>query len=110
MEKSYACFEASYNLQKQGVVAGQLGYMNLLGEGTKKDNDKAIRYLDEGHELMDPESMHLLAQCYENGWGVPKDNAKSERLMTEAAELSIPDQVNIIQTYINAMIDDMKKE
>ena len=110
MEKSYTCFEASYNLQKQGFVAGQLGYMNLLGEGTKEDNDKAIRYLDEGHELMDPGSMHLLAQCYENGWGVPKDNAKSERLMTEAAELSIPDQVNIIQTYTNAMIDDMKKE
>ncbi len=24
MEKSYTCFEASYNLQKQGIVAGQL--------------------------------------------------------------------------------------
>lgn len=109
VKKSYACFEASYSLQKQGVVAGQLGYMNLLGEGTKENDEKAIRYLDEGYKLKDPGSTHLLAQCYENGWGVPKDKAKSDRLMAEVVKLPIPDQVSIIQTYTNAMIADIKK-
>lgn len=109
MEKSYACFQASYNILKQGIVAGQLGYMTLIGEGTTENNEEALKYLNEGYKLMDPAATQLLAQCYENGWGVPKDKTKSERLIAEAANLPIPDQASIIQTYTNAMIADMIK-
>ncbi|MCR5771230.1 MAG: hypothetical protein K6G87_08380 [Butyrivibrio sp.] len=93
MKKSYACFEASYSLEKQGMVAGQLGYMNLVGDGTEENIEKAIRYLEAGYKAKDSSSTHLLAQCYDNGWGVTKDKAKSERLMLEAAKLPAPDQV-----------------
>lgn len=109
LEKSYAYFEASYRLSKQGVVAGQLGYMNLIGEGTKEDISSAIAYLKEGYELGDLNATSLLAQCYEHGFGVEKNLQKSQQLIALAAQISIPDEANILQAYTNAMISDIKK-
>lgn len=107
--KAFACFEASYKLQKQGFVSGQLGYMTLVGEGTEENEEKALIYLNEGYKFKDPMSTHVLALCYENGRGVPVDKKRSNRLMSELSTLSIPDQIGVFKSYSSAMIADVKK-
>lgn len=108
VEKSFACFEASYNLSKQGVVAGLLGYMYLTGEGTVINYGKGIKYLSEGYQLHDPNATVLLAQCYEHGIGVEKEINKGKALMEESAKMTIPDSVGILQMYSNAMIAEKR--
>lgn len=110
VKKAFICFETSYKLLKQGFVAGQLGYMILMEKGIEGNDEKAIQYLNEGYRLRDPMSTHLLALCYENGWGVPVDKKRSDRIMSELSSLSILDQAGVFKSYINAMIANVKKE
>ena len=74
-----------------GLVAGLLGYLCFVGEGTKNDLDAAFTYFSVGHSLGDPQSTYLLAACYKEGFGINKNVDEANRLMEELKAMPLHD-------------------
>jgi hypothetical protein len=56
-----------------------LGFMLLLGEGTPKDTEEGLMWLERAASQGEFLAYRLLADCYGNGYcGVPVDTAKAE--------------------------------
>ena len=109
-QKAYEHLEKSYKYSKQGVTAGLLGYMNLVGEGVHPDMNAAIHYLTAGYHMGDPNAASLLALCYKEGYGVEKDPGKHDALMAQVKQLPIPDSFDLTQKFIKAKLDELMEE
>ena len=64
--------------------------MYLNGDGIEENESEAIKYLNIGYECSDPESISLLALCYEKGYGVVQNKEKAKGLRAELCSLQIP--------------------
>lgn len=102
-EKAYAHLSKSYSifhhkkeknqpvmLAMYGLVAGLLGSLCFMGEGTSEDLQAAYQYLSVGHNLGDPQATYLLAVCYKEGLGTKKNLDKANQLLSELKAMPIP--------------------
>ena len=87
--KAAECFKASC---AKGYMPSrrELGIMYASGQGVEPDMQKAIRYLGDAADSLDPSALYHLGLMYEVGTGVPKDMQKAVRMLAYAAEMGFP--------------------
>ena len=64
-----------------------VGKCYLKGEGTDRDEEKAVYWFEKGVENNDPHAMVSLADCYEYGYGVKRNTFREKELLLRAQEL-----------------------
>ncbi len=109
VEKAVKYFKLS---AEQGYVKGQKDFLTacqMLSQnfihgtaGFSQDYVKAIKYLQYGVNLKDPQSCSVLALCYRNGQGVERDLKKAIKLLELPAAVSFP--------RAREQLEGMKKE
>ena len=63
-----------------------LGYMTQMGQGTPKDNAKALKYYEDASNKGYAQASYRLAQIYETGeLGVAKDSNKFSQYVQKAS-------------------------
>ena len=68
----------------------ELGILYASGKGVGTDLEKAVRYLGQAADSLDPSALYHLGLMYETGTGVEKDMQKAVRMLAYAAELNYP--------------------
>ena len=64
-----------------------LAVLYLNGDGVTQDCEQALTLLRRGEKLEDPECLHLLGKCADEGTGMPQDQALARSYHERAAKL-----------------------
>lgn len=104
--KNYpAAFQEVQRLAQTGNAQAiyNLGYMTQMGQGTAKDNAKALKYYEDASNKGYAQASYTLAQIYETGeLGVAKDSNKFSQYIQKAAAQGSDDATVKIATILFA--------
>jgi TPR repeat protein len=82
----------------------QLGLIYLTGDGVRKDDVEAVKWLRKAADQDNPTAERYLAEMYFKGRGVPADNAEAVKWLRFAAEQGDAEsQHNLAVMYIQAL-------
>ena len=87
--KAADCFKRSCRMGHM-PARRELGIMYASGQGVEVDMEKAVKYLGQAADSLDPSALYHLGLMYEVGSGVPKDMQKAVRMLAYAAEMGFP--------------------
>src|SRR6266571_6010093 len=82
----------------------QLGVIYLTGDGVRKDDAEAVKWLRKAADQDNPVAERFLAEMYFKGRGVPADNAEAAKWLRLAAEQGDPQsQHNLAVLYTQGL-------
>ena len=88
----------------------ELGILLASGEAGEVNMDKAIEYLSEAADQLDPSALYHLGLMYEVGIGVPKDLQKAVRCLAYAAEMGFPGADTDAERVDKILYEERKKK